>query len=87
MQIFTHMSHSKFFLNVGNYAGDVKGYAEASKKIRHPYEDKNDLKQDTGSKLYQSLGTTLGLQEKARDCQPEVTFISPHGGSSKWPRV
>ena len=65
--------------------GDVKGYAEASKKIRHPYEGKNDLQQDTGSKLDQSLCTTLaiGLQEKARGCQPEVTFISPHGGSSK----
>ena len=28
--------------------GGVKGYAEAGGKIRHPYEAKNDLQQDTG---------------------------------------
>ena len=60
--------------------GGVNGYAEAGGKIRHPYEGKNDLQQDTGSKLYQA---TLRLQEKARGCQLAVTFISPHGGSSK----
>ena len=63
--------------------GGVKGYAEAGGKIRHPYEAKNDLQQDTGSKLYHGLGTTLRLQEKARGCQLALTFISPHGGSSK----
>ena len=27
--------------------GGIKGYAEAGEKIRHPYEGKNDLQQDT----------------------------------------
>ena len=64
---------------------DVKGYmyAEASKKIRHSYEDKNDLQQDTGLTLYHagSRHHTRSTREGKGLSAIAVTFISPDGGS------